>query len=235
MTADQWEIIRQRVRDEYKVHWLLDELPAAYKYQTKDGTERIETGFPFGQIEAPAQEGEPEPEKISLLFNHVNIKVHYYISPKQPNEYKVIYFEVAPDSIDYGKSKDWKSICGAEDRDVFDLEYGEPETRTLRWTYSVEWEVRFHLAFLNPSTHVTSHTPPPQETSIPWSQRFDAYLKMNAADGHIHWFSIVNSVMIGTDSVLLVVCRKLTHFSLYSLVLGWYDRYDSFAYLECGL
>ncbi len=35
---------------------------------------------------------------------------------------------------------------------------------------------------------------PPQESDIRWASRWDTYLKMT--DDQIHWFSIVNSVMI---------------------------------------
>jgi hypothetical protein len=57
---------------------------------------------------------------------------------------------------------------------------------------------------------IPPHPPPRQESEIRWASRWDTYLKM--VDDQIHWFSIVNSVMIVlflSGMVAMIMMRTL--------------------------
>lgn len=58
------------VRSQYRVHWLMDNLPAATKISLTDGSQRYSHGFPVGFVDK-------ELDNV-YLFNHVIIsgKVH---------------------------------------------------------------------------------------------------------------------------------------------------------------
>jgi len=65
---------------------------------------------------------------------------------------------------------------------------GKQETQLVIWTYSVDW----------------------QSSPIPWSSRWDTYLMMT--DDQIHWYSIINSLMIVlflTGMVAMIMMRTL--------------------------
>jgi hypothetical protein len=81
LTPEQVATLRQRIRDQYRVHWFvyllssfrcspylqwfnfrtLDGLPAAHEYRTIGGDLRWETGFPLG--------------KVRLVDNHRSLNV----------------------------------------------------------------------------------------------------------------------------------------------------------------
>jgi len=77
---------------------------------------------------------------------------------------------------------------GSVPQAVSDLNLKEGATVPIIWTYDVLWEA----------------------SSIKWAFRWDVYLKMT--DSQIHWFSIVNSIMIVlflTGMIALIMIRTL--------------------------
>ena len=73
------------------------------------------------------------------------MEIHWYKNEKVPDDYRVIYFEVVPHSIDYSNTNDWKEVClrSPDRRPPLDLEaLGAKDNLQLRWTYSVTWKVR---------------------------------------------------------------------------------------------
>ncbi|KAA3486235.1 transmembrane 9 superfamily member 10-like isoform X1 [Gossypium australe] len=67
---------------------------------------------------------------------------------------------------------------------------------SVKHEYEGEWNAKTRLTTCDPHAKraVTSSESPQEESDIKWASRWDTYLLM--ADDQIHWFSIVNSLMI---------------------------------------
>lgn len=94
--------------------------------------------------------------------------------------FRIVGFEVEPFSVKHTVKGDWKGTASklhtcssnnpvTRDQPPQSLSATEKE---LIWTYDVEW----------------------RSSEVKWASRWDLYLKMS--DSEIHWFSIVNSVVI---------------------------------------
>eukprot|EP01136_Pigoraptor_vietnamica_P040472 Opistho-1_new@12423 len=168
--STQLHLFRRRIKEEYRINWLLDNLPAAMSITLKDNTQRFVQGFPIGHVDA-----HDDVEDV-YLFNHANIRIKYNEDASAFEGYRVVGFEVRPESIATDQVKlvgDGECELPDGDRNPFllpnkDNENGMP----VVWTYSV--------------TFIKSDTK--------WSERWDVYLAMN--DNQIHWFSIINSLVI---------------------------------------
>ncbi|CAK9304798.1 unnamed protein product [Gordionus sp. m RMFG-2023] len=106
------------------------------------------------------------------LFNHLNFTLRYYTDPETKN-YMVVGFEVEPMSIDYQDMKVEKDgTCKLPDHQYNGQLIQENKNTELAFTYSVKWE----------------------PSDLRWASRWDSYL--SSRDVKIHWFSIINSVVI---------------------------------------
>lgn len=105
----------------------------------------------------------------NFINNHLKFKLFYH-NP-QPNVYRVVGFSLKTQSVAMEELKfNGKTCSFPEDAKP---QVVDPTTGTkLFFTYEVEWE----------------------ESSISWASRWDTYLAMTDAD--IHWFSIVNSIVV---------------------------------------
>jgi transmembrane 9 superfamily protein 2/4 len=197
------QLFSERIKEEYRVHWIVDNLPSAKKvdYGNADGKGNIfryENGFPLGII---GEEGEKDKY---FLNNHVNIKLLYHeqpdTDPSNPtNHYiRIVGFEVDPRSIQHAqfswsgpKDNSVPSTCTKIDDDSVAHQPVTPLKDTIvpiTYTYSVTWE----------------------KSDIEWASRWDIYLQMT--DPQIHWFSIINSLMIVlflTGMVAMIMMRTL--------------------------
>eukprot|EP00026_Physarum_polycephalum_P004257 Phypoly_transcript_04274.p1 GENE.Phypoly_transcript_04274~~Phypoly_transcript_04274.p1 ORF type:complete len:650 (+),score=111.27 Phypoly_transcript_04274:187-2136(+) len=183
------------IKDNYRVQWILDNLPVAVKLQSLSPSEqkRYETGFRVGDV------GQDGSIKIN---NHVDITVVYNkkdIKDDKGDSALIIGFEVVPRSIKYNYeeymsfSKEDKEAgkCPSFPDDEDDEQFLVPDSEDpvhIVWTYSLRWE----------------------ESTIPWTKRWDVYLQNTGAQ--IHWISIVNSLMIVlflTGMVAMIMMRTL--------------------------
>ncbi|KAJ7218032.1 Nonaspanin TM9SF, partial [Mycena pura] len=101
------------------------------------------------------------------LNNHYEIVLRYH-SPT-PDNYRVVGVLVWPASI--GGPQEGPATCDTENAPPLTLI--EDQTQTIRYTYRVTWNVR---------------------SDTPWATRWDNYLKI--FDPRIHWFSLINSLVI---------------------------------------
>ncbi|KAJ4820755.1 Transmembrane 9 superfamily member [Rhynchospora pubera] len=162
---------KEKIDDEYRVNMILDNLPVAVPRQRRDGsqTPSYEHGFRVGYKGKDDQ---------YFINNHLSFRVMYH-KEELAEESRIVGFEVIPSSVKH--------------------EYGE-------WD-----EKRPKLITCNPTTKITPGSHTPQEVAadqyvvfsydvtftlsdIKWASRWDTYLLMN--DDQIHWFSIINSLMI---------------------------------------
>ncbi|VDN83921.1 unnamed protein product [Brugia pahangi] len=181
LNPEESENLANRIKEEYHVHLLVDNLPCITRYQIENSNEVIyENGYRLGW----------ENNNRYYVNNHLDIILRYH--QPRPDVYRVVGFEVQPQSIDSSRfkfSSDSPVTFPAivEECTITDGENQEvgKGINNIIWTYSVTWE----------------------ESDVPWASRWDAYLSMK--DVQIHWFSIVNSIVVilclfGFLSVIIV-------------------------------
>lgn len=133
-----WEAVRSqevidRIKHEYYVHLLVDNLPCATKFQTLDTEESVyERGYKLGYIHN---------NKV-YINNHLRIILSYHTD--DDSNFRVVRFEVEASSVDRNEMK------GNSDRCSFPEKHAPQEVKEtgtdLLFTYSVEWhpsEVRW--------------------------------------------------------------------------------------------
>lgn len=163
---------KEAIKQHYHHNWIVDNLPAASIMDTDQFVTTQYVGYPIG-----FQEG-----NNFYLYNHVNIILEYHAL--EGEGYRIVGFYVEPLSVKHNIQGEWDgkgdppsvSTCGAK------LKYDEVKTNKQKvsntkvlFTYGVEF----------------------RESDIEWASRWDIYLSMNdAIPDRVHWFSIVNSVLI---------------------------------------
>jgi len=188
-SRDDLQMFSDFVSMDYRVHWIVDNLPAATPKTLQDANNVqsivYESGFPLGI----------KGEKVNYINNHVNIKLLYHESPENYEGIRIVGFEVDPESIQHSSDfilnggKSYSSTC--EHRDGINMQslpLDKEDKTSIVWTYSVVWE----------------------KSDISWSNRWDKYLQNT--DPQIHWFSIINSLMIVlflTGMVAMIMMRTL--------------------------
>ena len=144
-------------------------------------------GFPVGY----------QDHKASYLFNHVNIIVEYH--PLDDGS-RVVGFYVEPFTVKHKFANDAKwdgsgeapplSTCDKSGPMVYEAIAAKQDVQTgpVIFTYDVLWRA----------------------SNVKWASRWDVYLY--ATDEQIHWFSIVNSLMIVlflSGMVAMIMTRTL--------------------------
>lgn len=164
-----------RIEKAYRVHLIIDNLPAAQKFKTviKSGNKETEDfiyekGYLLGHV---ANVGN---NKAILLNNHVDLILLTHGEDKYKGG-RIVGFEVRPASIKHIINGEWndKNIdlnsisCNSED--TMKINPITSDKLDVIWSYSVTFEL----------------------SDVRWASRWDAYLKMQ--DPQIHWFSLLNS------------------------------------------
>jgi len=155
--------LAKRIRNNYYVHLLVDNLPCATKFQHVDTQEAMyEHGYRLGMYTKQLDD--------IYLNNHLIIKLFYHNEAQ--DIYRVVGFEVEPKSIDSKRFtiKDDGTCTIANGQQMQRIDPQKENQVTM--TYEIEWTA--------------------SETR--WASRWDTYLAMS--DVQIHWFSIVNSVIV---------------------------------------
>uniref|UniRef100_A0A0D9YXJ9 Transmembrane 9 superfamily member n=1 Tax=Oryza glumipatula TaxID=40148 RepID=A0A0D9YXJ9_9ORYZ len=183
------KLLKQRSRDLYQVNMILDNLPVR-RFTEQNGVTIQWTGYPVGYI--------PEGSNEVYIINHLKFKVlvHRYEGGKvkvvgtgegmevisetetdAKSGYEIVGFEVVPCSVKrdleaMSKLKMYEKVDPTSCPVEMEKSQLIREKEQITFTYEVE--------FVN--------------SDIRWPSRWDAYLKMEGAK--IHWFSIMNSLMV---------------------------------------
>merc|ERR1712232_1380068 len=118
------------------------------------------------------------------IHNHVTLALKYHEAPGEYEGYRIVGFEVEPRSMTQA-TRGQEILC--EDgvaHPVYDLDLNNE----IIFTYDVRWTW----------------------SDVRWASRWDNYLKMTG--GQIHWFSILNSLMIMlflSGMVAMILLRTL--------------------------
>ncbi|KAL3196170.1 hypothetical protein MRX96_015576 [Rhipicephalus microplus] len=152
----------QRIRHQYFVHLLADNMPCATRLESFDSSQPVyEHGYRLGFIE----------NDKPYINNHLKLTLYYHTEDNQ--HFRVVGFEVATKSVHKDSIKFHKGgFCEFDPSQAKKQEVNENGITDLYFSYEVEWK----------------------QSSIRWASRWDTYLAMT--DVQIHWFSIVNSVIV---------------------------------------
>ncbi|XAR50736.1 hypothetical protein NMG60_11005149 [Bertholletia excelsa] len=185
LSGNQFKILKERIDELYQVNLILDNLPAI-RYTKKDGFLLRWTGYPVG---VKAQDA-------YYVFNHLKFTVLVYEetnvarinSGSEGPGYMVVGFEVTPCSFAHKANslKNLKMYDKYPDSikcDPSSVAMAVKEGQSVAFTYEVSFV----------------------KSDIKWPSRWDAYLKMEGAK--VHWFSILNSLMVITflAGIVLVI------------------------------
>ncbi|KAF9614425.1 hypothetical protein IFM89_018570 [Coptis chinensis] len=192
LNANDFKILKERIDEMYQVNLLLDNLPAI-RYTKKEGYILRWTGYPVGI----------KVQDSYFVFNHLKFKVlvHKYEEPNVARVmgtgdaaevipavrkgdsdvagYMVVGFEVVPCSVRHDPNsvknmKMYEKYPAGINCDPTSVGMAVKEGQPIVFTYEVLFE----------------------ESDIKWPSRWDAYLKMEGSK--VHWFSILNSLMVIT-------------------------------------
>lgn len=175
LTSTEVNTFKKTIKNSYHNNWIIDNLPAASILDTDHFITTQYVGFPIGYKEGNSY----------YIYNHVNIILEY--SVVGDDSYRIVGFYVEPISIKHrftgGKTWNGKddppslAACHAGEHFEYenDREPQKVETGTILYTYDVEW----------------------RESSVQWASRWDVYLTQNnEVSDRVHWFSIINSILI---------------------------------------
>ncbi|KAK8515534.1 hypothetical protein V6N12_075574 [Hibiscus sabdariffa] len=201
LSADDYLLLKKRIDEMYQVNLILENLPAM-RYSMKDGFMLRWTGYPVGV----------KVDDAYYVFNHLKFKVlvHKYEETNVGNVmgtgdaagvipggskrgsdvpgYMVVGFEVVPCSFMHEgnlvkKLKMYDRYPSPVKCEATTVSMPIKEGVPIVFTYEVTFE----------------------ESDIKWPSRWDAYLKMEGSK--VHWFSILNSLMVITflAGIVLVI------------------------------
>ncbi|MBA0598694.1 hypothetical protein Gorai_008444, partial [Gossypium raimondii] len=189
-TAKQF---KEKIDDEYRVNMILDNLPLVVPVRRldQDSSTVYQLGYHVG---LKGQYSGSKEEKY-FIHNHLAFTVKYHRDP-QTDSARIVGFEVKPYSIKHEYEGKWNeksrlTTCDPHNKRTV-VNSNTPQEveakKEIIFTYDVEY----------------------QESDVKWASRWDAYLLMN--DDQIHWFSIVNSLMIVlflSGMVAMIMLRTL--------------------------
>ncbi|CAA7402922.1 unnamed protein product [Spirodela intermedia] len=191
LNAEAAKNFKEKIDEEYRVNMILDNLPVAVARQRRDGihAKSYEHGFRVGFKGSPASKDEKY-----YINNHLSFKVMFH-EDQESGTARIVGFEVFPLSVSH-EYREW------DNKDP-KLTTCNPNTKGVpnglaRQEVDAEKEVVF-------TYDVTFET-----SEIKWASRWDTYLLMN--DDQIHWFSIINSLMIVlflSGMVAMIMMRTL--------------------------
>jgi len=192
-------LLHTRIRQDYRVHMIMDNLPAATKMirELPDGQTIVmyDRGYPLGFVGSAERQGSVPGG--AYLHNHLRFVLKYHKDAAFDGA-RIVGFEVEPLSVKHKYKGAWSD--DASQLQLLTLPVG-PDLPPLRvdpkgsaaerevvYTYDVKWE----------------------PSDVKWASRWDLYLYMG--DDQIHWFSIINSlaiVLLLTGIVAMIMMRTL--------------------------
>ena len=224
-TKDDVAHFKERIDEAYVVNWVVDNMPAAEDIvDTSSGADYVfyEHGFYVGgKFDSASEEEDAKEDATSVNYyinNHVTITVLTHtvkghkvgkmvkrdaVRPKKMS--RIVGVRVTPRSIAHDVQGDVGEVLEdpAQCSDPLSLHLSPmvidgslaktDDDGNIRvvWTYDVQW----------------------QKSDVKWASRWDVYLSMgNRYADDVHWFSIINSVLIAvflTGMVGLILVRTL--------------------------
>ncbi len=184
---------RNAIYEEYRAHWIVDNLPVGM-FEINDAGEKVfNRGFPVGFVVQDPKK--PVGQGRAYLYNHIRIIMQYHDNTESESEFelarevaspvspaKIVGFRVQPMSVKHtysGEFKAGKTVLGTCNGNVQpssdDTNY-QPVNKNdeIVFTYDVFWE----------------------SVEIEWSQRWDIYIGAANPNDKVHYFAITNSMLL---------------------------------------
>ncbi|KAI5704621.1 hypothetical protein M8J75_007314 [Diaphorina citri] len=174
----------------YYHHWIVDNMPVTWCYLTNDGQKYCNTGFPMGCYKHAYQDfcssmiGEGSPNDMYYVFNHVDIRITYHSgedeewgSSFQGNGGRIIAVKITPRSISHIEEPGKPPVCSSAQGELQPMAVPKgklDKPLQIKYTYSIMFQ---------------------KNNTVKWSSRWD-YILESTSHTNIHWFSILNSLMI---------------------------------------
>eukprot|EP00635_Sarcinochrysidales_sp_CCMP3193_P011499 CAMPEP_0118914248 /NCGR_PEP_ID=MMETSP1166-20130328/14670_1 /TAXON_ID=1104430 /ORGANISM="Chrysoreinhardia sp, Strain CCMP3193" /LENGTH=663 /DNA_ID=CAMNT_0006853817 /DNA_START=177 /DNA_END=2168 /DNA_ORIENTATION=- len=199
LNAGHAQQFKHSIDEQYHHNWILDNIPAASVIDTEQYvTTSYSRGFPVGYYD--------KLQAKHYLYNHASIVVEYHEAVEDGN--RIVGFYVEPFSIDHTFPEGMNSQSFVEGKQV------APETCSIERAMELDVAHKANRLFLEKGAKVTyTYDVVWRESEIRWASRWDIYLSMdNAVPKKVHWFSIVNSLMIVvclTGMVGMILARNL--------------------------
>ncbi|XP_050384752.1 transmembrane 9 superfamily member 10 [Argentina anserina] len=184
---------KEKIDDEYRVNMILDNLPLVVPIPRPDQENSLvyQYGFHVGLRGQYAG----NKDRKHFINNHLTFVVKYHKDPMTESA-RIVGFEVKPFSVRHEYEGEWNgktrlTTCDPHAKRMVTSSESPQEVedkKEITFTYDVEF----------------------QESDVKWASRWDTYLLM--ADDQIHWFSIVNSLMIVlflSGMVAMIMLRTL--------------------------
>lgn len=187
------------IKDEYYVQWVVDNLPVLYRDPADTQTGTFKRGFPVGEVDEKGN---------YLLYNHVRIIISVNSDPYAQEDgsaakWRIVGFEVVPTSIQH-TYKDEKLEAGSE-----------LNSDTCGKFVNIEEASQGNYQYLNPTGETTvlyTYDVQYVKSDIKWEERWDRIISSKSSNDQIHWFSIINSLMIVlflTGMIAMIMLRTL--------------------------
>ncbi|KAM6544093.1 hypothetical protein CsatB_008540 [Cannabis sativa] len=184
---------KEKINDEYRVNMILDNLPLVFPARRLD--QESPPIYQLGYYVGVKGQSAGKDERY-YIYNHLSFTVKYH-KDVQTDTARIVGFEVRPYSVKHEYEGKWDegntrlSTCDPHTKQTV-VNSNSPqeveEGKEIIFTYDVDFK----------------------ESDVKWASRWDAYLLMN--DDQIHWFSIVNSLMIVlflSGMVAMIMLRTL--------------------------
>jgi len=191
--------ICRAIDDDYRVHWIVDNLPVGV-YATNELRESVFTrGFPVG-----FKVGSGKLTK-HYLYNHIRIIIQYHddsdsLLDADDITTKIVGFRVEPMSIKHsfdGPTYVAGTTLNTCSGNSINQASSDPKNfqsvdkiDSVIFSYDVMWE----------------------NSDIEWTDRWDVYLNANNPNDKVHWFSIMNALMVVlllTILIAIILLRTL--------------------------
>ncbi|KAH6818519.1 Endomembrane protein 70 protein family [Perilla frutescens var. frutescens] len=192
LSAKDAKEFKEKIDDAYRVNMILDNLPLVVPYKRPDTNSLIyQHGFDVG---FKAQYAGSSEERY-FIHNHLSFTVKYH-KDEEMDAARIVGFEVRPFSVKHDHDGKWNdntrlTTCDPHAKRTVTSSESPQEVKDkaeIIFTYDVDF----------------------QESEVKWASRWDTYLYM--PDDQIHWFSIVNSLMIVlflSGMVAMIMLRTL--------------------------
>ncbi|KAG7366964.1 endomembrane protein 70-domain containing protein [Nitzschia inconspicua] len=193
--------MRKMIERQYRVQLQLDSLPVLMRSKEMNYAVR---GYPIGfRAPIPANDRRrPKEQKPDIyLYNHLKFAITYHEDPQQFDGIRITGFDVHPVSISHDIPETGPvtpntqlSTCVGfnvenDPKTFLNLSFEQGNSISVIYSYDIQWI----------------------QNELEWADRWDVYL-VGAPDDEIHYYSIVNSLMIVlfmTGAIATIMIRTL--------------------------
>ncbi|XP_065644193.1 transmembrane 9 superfamily member 2 isoform X2 [Hydra vulgaris] len=184
------DFLRKGIMQNYQHHWIVDNMPVTWCYDVADTENKkyCSTGFPIGCW--VAENGDPKDacvinpkyseKNTYYVFNHVSITITFHEgNGEQWSGARLLSAKVEPSSVDHeytteGGETKVKSCPIIKAKGIKGGINDNPDGIKISYTYDIKFE---------------------PNNNLKWASRWD-YILESMPHTKIHWFSIMNSMVI---------------------------------------